>query len=58
MNNDLDFGRALDIIKRDNKNRPLVGCCGNNVGPTGPTGPTGPSFMGSAKSDLICRSKD
>lgn len=44
MNNDSDFSRALEIIRRDSKNRPIVGCCnGNGGGATGPTGPTGPA---------------
>lgn len=51
MNNNLDNGyeRALEIIRRDSQNRPIVGCCeprnnngGGAIGPTGPTGPTGP----------------
>ena len=49
-NNDTDFSRALEIIRRDSKNRPLVGCCGVSgtggvTGPTGPTGPAGPATI-------------
>ena len=36
-NNENGFERALEIIRRDSKNRPLVGCCGGITGPTGPT---------------------
>ena len=42
-NNDTNFSRALEIIRRDSKNRPIVGCCGNSSGATGPTGETGPT---------------
>jgi len=44
-NNDNGFERALEIIRRDSQNRPLVGCCGGGTGSgaTGPTGPTGPA---------------
>ena len=49
-NNETDFSRALEIIRRDSKNRPLVGCCGVSgtggvTGPTGPTGPAGPATI-------------
>lgn len=48
-NNDNGFERALEIIRRDSKNRTVVGCCGGNgngaTGPTGPTGPAGPTTI-------------
>jgi len=48
-NNELDFGKALDIIRRDSRNRTVVGCCGGTgngaTGPTGPTGPAGPTTI-------------
>ena len=48
-NNDTDFSRALEIIRRDSRNRPLIGCCGGSgsgtTGPTGPTGPAGPTTI-------------
>lgn len=34
-----EFDKALEIIKRDSKNRVIVGCCDKLVGPTGPRGP-------------------
>ena len=43
-NNNNDFAKALEIIRRDSQNRPIVGCCsGSNNGATGITGPTGPT---------------
>lgn len=44
MNNNLTgYDKALDIIKKSNKNHVIMNCCcqNKNVGPTGPTGPTG-----------------
>ena len=43
MNNNTGYDKALDIIMKANKHRPIVGCCGSTgTGPTGPTGATGP----------------
>ncbi|MDO5568909.1 MAG: hypothetical protein Q4G04_02195 [bacterium] len=36
-----DFSKALQIIKKSQKNKPV--CCGPTLGPTGATGPTGPT---------------
>ena len=48
-NNENGFEKALEIIRRDSHNRPLVGCCGvtgsSITGPTGPTGPAGPATI-------------
>lgn len=47
-NNENGFEKALEIIRRDSRNRPLVGCCGGNGnGATGPTGPTERLFKSS-----------
>lgn len=44
MNNNLiEYEKALDIIKKSNKNHVVMNCCcqNNKIGPTGPTGPSG-----------------
>ena len=42
MNNNNGYDKALEIIMKANKHRPIVGCCGGTgTGPTGPTGPAG-----------------